>query len=120
MIDIPIRGGNYRPETWEWEQWKLVYERRGVDIEYEAEKARQWVLANPKNKKKNGKMFLVNWFNRASENPQKGPNGVSSKYRDSVDSDFRRRQAEHDRLPCNESHAYAELAKVKKLLGMRP
>lgn len=121
MIELPIQGGTYTPESWEWEQWKGIYGEKGVDIEHEMKKARQWLLANPRRRPKNGKRYLINWLNRSGATKgERDVVGASSGYRNRVESEFKQRQAEHDRLPCNESHAYAELAKVKKLLGMRP
>ena len=45
--------------------WKQAYP--ALDIEIELAKARAWLIANPKNQKKNYARFLTNWFSRAQD-----------------------------------------------------
>lgn len=120
MIELPVRGGTYAPESWEWSEWQRIYGEKGIDVEVEMKKARQWLLANPRRRPKNGKRYLINWLNRAHETkPDRDVTGAASSYRARVEQDFKRRQKAHNELSCNEDHAMAELTKIKKLLGMR-
>ena len=45
--------------------WQKAYP--AIDIEQEINKAASWLAANPKNKKKNYRRFLTNWFSRAQD-----------------------------------------------------
>ena len=118
MIELPIKGGNWKPESWEYQEWERVYGEKGVNVELEMKKARQWLLANPRRRPKTGKRYMVNWLNRAeATGPERDVVGASSSYRNRVERDFLQRQKEAK--PCNERIAQEELAKVKKLLGMR-
>lgn len=120
MIELPVRGGVYQPETWEWTEWQRVYGEKGIDVEHEAKKARQWLLANPSRRPKMGKRYLINWLNRArAMKPERDVVGASSGYRERVEREFMQRRKEQDARPSNDAVAMAELAKVKKLLGMR-
>jgi len=47
------------------EEWRKAYP--AVDIPTEICRAKQWLIANPKKKKKNVYRFLVNWLNREQE-----------------------------------------------------
>lgn len=47
------------------ELWKKAYP--AVNIDQEILKAQSWLIANPKNKKKNYERFLINWFTRSQE-----------------------------------------------------
>lgn len=47
------------------EEWKKAYP--AVDIDIEINRAKEWLLANPKKRKKNYRRFLVNWFNYTQE-----------------------------------------------------
>ena len=54
------------------EKWEETYP--AINIPQEIKKAEAWLLANPRNRKKNYERFLVNWFSRAQEKaprPQK-------------------------------------------------
>jgi hypothetical protein len=46
-------------------EWGTAYP--ALNIEVELSKAKEWVLANPKKRKKNWRKFLVGWFGRAQE-----------------------------------------------------
>lgn len=51
-------------------EWKTIYAK--LDVPHEIEKARQWLLAKPKQRLKTHRgmrAFLVNWFNRAEKGP---------------------------------------------------
>ena len=45
--------------------WKQAYP--AINIEQELSRAAAWLLANPKNRKKNYRRFLTNWFSRAQD-----------------------------------------------------
>lgn len=51
--------------TLDKEQWEKAYPAINVGIEIL--KAEQWLIANPKNRKKNFRRFLTNWFCRTQE-----------------------------------------------------
>lgn len=51
--------------------WREAYP--GIDVEAEAQKAKLWLLSNPRNRKKNFSRFLTNWLARSQERaPRRG------------------------------------------------
>ena len=67
--------------TEDMQKWREAYP--ALEIQEQIYKAREWVKANPKNKKSNWKRFLINWFSRAQDKaPGTGgnQNGSSGRY----------------------------------------
>lgn len=58
------------------ETWKKAYP--AINVNVELEKAKAWLLANPKNKKSNYARFLTNWFSRSQDRaPRIAPTHIS-------------------------------------------
>lgn len=56
-----------------YELWSGAYP--GVNLEQEVNRAVAWLEANPQNRKKNIKRFLINWLSRAQDRGARFPNG---------------------------------------------
>lgn len=64
-------------------KWQETYQ--AIDVKSEIKKAAAWLDANPQNKKKNYKRFLVNWFTRTQEKAprvQKSSNNQTDSWKD--------------------------------------
>lgn len=73
--------------------WQKAYP--AMDIHIELEKARAWLLSNPKNKKSNYARFLTNWFSRAQDRAPSQTHRPNTG-RKTVD-DYRQGATAHDR-----------------------
>jgi hypothetical protein len=117
MIELPRRGGStYAIDAMGLAKLKSDYPR--IDVELELRKMRNWLEANPANRKRDVYRFVINWLNRAR------PQAVSRVTRET--SQHYAVVADRLAKPADPvKHAPPEvvadhLAQMRKVLGMRP
>lgn len=66
FISLPLlKNKQYNITLDEVEEYKKLFP--AIDVEQELRNAVAWIIANPKNKKSNGKRFITNWLIRQQE-----------------------------------------------------
>ena len=64
MIELPMQNGEvYKVVAIEQRDLQEAYPR--LDVAGELKKMRQWLMANPRRRKKNMRAFITNWLNKA-------------------------------------------------------
>ena len=64
MIELPTKSGAHYAVTAE-QIAKLQRDYPRIDVELELRKMRNWLEANPRNRKNDVHRFVINWLNRA-------------------------------------------------------
>ena len=87
---ISFDGTTWQNITGSLERWGKAYP--AININIELEKAADWLIANPANKKNNYARFLTNWFSRAQDRApringgqsQPKPQGKADKFNEAM------------------------------------
>jgi len=110
-IRLPEVGGEHEVYQWDIEGWQRVYQH--INVETELEKMRVWLEENPKKRKKNTRVFIINWLSRAEEKAPKEGRAASA-YRDRV----QRAHHEEMRKPAaSKQVGFLALAQAWEVLG---
>jgi len=110
-IKLPEIGGEHEVYQWDIDGWQRVYQH--INVEAELEKMRVWLEENPKKRKKNTRVFIINWLSRAEEKAPKEGRAASA-YRDRV----QRAHHEEMRKPAaSKQVGFLALAQAWEVLG---
>ena len=115
MIDLPRRNGDMyciSPEMFA----KLLADYPYVDVRSEFTKMRNWLDANPRNRKTDVHRFVINWLNRAKPVGMRVTEATSM--HPSVYAE-RTRQPAPERREAAPNVIQSHLERTKRMLGMR-
>ena len=116
MIELPKRDGtSYMIDGIVLAKLKQDYPK--IDVECELRKMRNWLEANPANRKRDVWRFVINWLNRARPMSSGHVSRETSQHY-AIVAERERREQEPARYAPPEV-AQAHLSDLRRMLGMR-